>query len=123
MNRTDVIEKYKNEIIDTMVEYYEATLRFSGRVEYDLYIWEDGEIEMLETVSSSNSWLKPEEWEQRELFYVLTVRGFNVWDSCDEEKPEDETKAEEMEDIMISELVHEYKNEQVYIDFESAVEE
>lgn len=126
MTRYEIIKKYEDKIIETMVEYYEAVVRYNGRVEYALYIWEDGEIEVLEKTSGDNSWLQAKDWEERELFYVTKVKVdsiFNIWDGAgDISIPEDEDEAAEMEEELIENLVDEYKREQVYVDYRGALD-
>lgn len=125
MTRYEIIKKYEDKIIEAMVEYYEAIVRYNGRVEYSLYIWEDGEIEVLEKTSGDNSWLQAKDWEERELFYVATIKeygNFNIWDVIGESMPEDEEEAEKMEEEAIEYLVDEYKREQVYVDYQGALD-
>ena len=126
MQRSEVINRYETEIIEAMIEYYEEVIRYNGRVEYALYIWEDGEIEVLEKTSGDNSWLQAKDWEERELFYVTTVKvdsSFNIWDGVGGISiPEDEDEAAEMEEELIENLVDEYKREQVYVDYRGALD-
>ena len=126
MKKSEIIKKYEDKIIETMIEYYEAIVRYNGRVEYALYIWEDGEIEVLEKTSGDNSWLQAKDWEERELFYVTTVKvdsSFNIWDGAgDISIPEDEDEAAEMEEELIENLVNEYRTEQVYVDYRGALD-
>ena len=126
MKKSEIIKKYEDKIIETMIEYYEAIVRYNGRVEYALYIWEDGEIEVLEKTSGDNSWLQAKDWEERELFYVTTVKvdsSFNIWDGAGGISiPEDEDEAEKMEEELIENLVDEYKREQVYVDYCGALD-
>ena len=126
MKKSEIIKKYEDKIIEAMVEYYEAIVRYNGRVEYALYIWEDGEIEVLEKTSGDNSWLQAKDWEERELFYVTTVKvdsSFNIWDGAgDISIPEDEDEAAEMEEELIENLVNEYRTEQVYVDYRGALD-
>ena len=126
MKKSEIIKKYEDKIIEAMVEYYEAIVRYNGRVEYALYIWEDGEIEVLEKTSGDNSWLQAKDWEERELFYVTTVKvdsSFNIWDGAGGISiPEDEDEAAEMEEELIDNLVNEYRTEQVYVDCRGALD-
>ena len=126
MQKSEIIKMYEAEIIEAMIEYYEEVIRCNRRIQYDLYIWEDGELEPMQTVSGDNCWLVPHNGESRELFFVTTVKvdsSFNIWDGAgDISIPEDEDKAAEVEEELIQELVEVYKNEQVYVDYHGALD-
>lgn len=111
MKKSEVMVMYREKIIDTMVEYYEYVLNCNGRIQYTIYIWEDGEIEILEEVQGGNSWLKPREMETRELFCVCTIDCpfFDPWDCTDHSAPDDEEGREAERKEIIDWLVDEYK--------------
>lgn len=80
MNATvELINKYRDKIINEMVEADEAVYKCSGRIERQIYIYEDGEIEVLDDVSGSNTWL---ENQYRTLYYICTREApcFDVYD-------------------------------------------
>ena len=126
MKKSEIIKKYEDKIIEAMTEYYEEVIRCNGRIQYDLYIWEDGELEPMQNVSGNNCWLVPRNGESRELFFVTTIKvdsSFNIWDGVGcISIPEDEDEAAEMEEELIQELVNAYTNVQVYVDYQGALD-
>lgn len=110
MKKSEVINKYRNVIADIMVECYNSVLESYGRIQYKVYIWEDGVIDTLEQVQGDNAYLVPKDREPRELYYVTTVDSpcFDPWDYADEAAPDDEAVREQMERIIIAGLVDDY---------------
>ena len=103
MKRSEIIAMHYGKIIDAMTEHYRYVLNSDGRIQYKVYIWEDGELEYLYGVQGDNGWLQPKECEPRELFYVCTIDapGFDPWDIAENGAPDDETaRAEEREEII-----------------------
>lgn len=131
MERSEVISMYRDQIMVHMVKDYRSVLECNGRIQYQLYIWEDGEIEELEDVHGSTGYLQPRDAEPRALFYVGKVACpyFDPWDCTDHSAPEDEAERERermeiinwcMEeyesaiDEKLDEIIDEAKSEEVY---------
>lgn len=87
MTKIEVLKDNRYVIAEAMQYAFTDIMRSANRggMEVKIYIWEDGEIERLTTVSGSNDWLKPRDNEDRALYYVTTVKG--EW--CEDEDVED----------------------------------
>ena len=109
MRRSEAIEANRAAIAEYMVSHYETVMKCHGRIQYSLYLWEDGELEGLEQPQGDCSWLGPRYGEKRKLFFVTTIRGFNPWDIVDHSVPEDEAQKEEEEQDVIADLVVDYR--------------
>ena len=109
MKNSEMIKKFAAKIQESMIESYKTAIECEGRIEYQIYIWEDGEVERLQTVSGDNSYLKAKDSEPRKLVYVTTVKGCNPYDCADEAIPEDEAEREAMKAELIDWLMDEYK--------------
>lgn len=81
MLRSEAIEKYWDSIIETMKKAYSDTI--GGNTQEKIYVWEDGEIETLYGVYGDTSFLRPKQWEDRELFYIATVSTADPADFID----------------------------------------
>ena len=111
MKQTEVITSNKDAIIDAMKSAYRAVLHSDGRIAVQIYIWEDGEIEMLEDVQGSNSWLQARDAEPRRLYYVTTVDAgpcFDIWDASENGKPDDPDEAAALQDEITDWLMESY---------------
>lgn len=111
MIQTETLELYKEEIKEKMVECYRDVLE-SPQIQLGIYIWSDGEFQILTDVQGGNSWLEKKDWEERDLFYVTTIKldpGFDIWDWTCDPKPDDRTEAEKYEKELIDEFVSEYE--------------
>lgn len=110
MKTSEAIKKYQPEIMETMSEKYRNILESEGRLQYRVYVWEDGEIECLEGPQGDNSYLKAKDSEPRTIFYVDTVSapGFSIWDAAGESAPENEQEAEEIAKSVIDACMEEY---------------
>ena len=86
MLRSEAIEKYWDSIIEAMRKSYADTI--GGNTQEKIYIWEDGEIETLYGVYGDNSFLRPKQWEDRELFYIATVSASDPADFITENTAE-----------------------------------
>lgn len=73
MKRAEVIEANRERLAEEMRNLYRSVLDCDGRIEYSVYIWDDGEIETLEQTQGGNGWLQPKEWEDRKLYHVADV--------------------------------------------------
>ena len=112
MKRSEAIEKYYDKIKADMVELYRSVIECDGRIQYGIYIWEDGELEHLEEVQGGTGWLKPRDYEPRELYYVTTIYvdpSFDIWDCSESGAPDDEDEREAMREEIIDWLVDDYK--------------
>ena len=110
MKQSEVIEKFRSVIASAMIERYKDVLECNGRIQYKLYIWEDGEIVCQEGVQGDNAYLVPGEAADRELFYVTTISQpfFDPWDNADHSAPEDETEREKERAEIIAYVMDEY---------------
>lgn len=111
MKRSECITKHSGDIAETMVNRYRTVLESEGRIQYKIYVWEDGEIECLEGVQGDNAWLQPKDREPRELFYVCTIDSpcFDPWDYTDHAAPDDEDEREAERAEIIDYLVNDYE--------------
>lgn len=116
MKKSEVLKAYRDSIAESMVEHYRAVLESEGRIEYKIYIWDDGELEVMEEVQGSNDYLVAKDWETRTLHYVATIDSpcFDPWDYTEEDKPDDDDERETMEQDIINYLVSEYRREGVW---------
>lgn len=114
MKKSEIISKNRKAIIDAMADRYQVVLDSDGKIQYQIYIWEDGEIEMLEGAQGDNSYLQPKSGEPRDLYYIATVSApcFYAFDYSDEPEPEDETEREAARQEIIDYLVGEYRQNQ-----------
>ena len=111
MKRSEAILKYHDEIKETMINRYRTVLECDGRIQYKVYVWEDGEIECLEGAQGDNSWLQAKDAEPRELFYVCTIDNpyFNPLDYSDHAAPDNEEEREVEKREIIDYLIREYE--------------
>lgn len=113
MKRSEIITKYYDKIRESMIDHYREVVSADGRIQYSIYIWEDGELEYLYEVQGDNGWLQPRDMEPRELFFVCTISespSFDIWDYSDVGMPEDEVEQEAMREEIIDWLVDGYKD-------------
>ena len=112
MKDSVIIRKHRKAIAAAMVDRYRTVLESAGRIQYRIYIWEDGEIECLEGPQGDNGYLKAKDYEPRELVYVRTISSpfFDPWDYTDESAPDDEDEREATEQEIIDWLVDEFRN-------------
>ena len=111
MKKSEAIRANKASIAETMAERYRTVIECNGRIQYKIFVWEDGEIEALEGPQGDNAYLVPKDREPRDLFYVGTVAeapGFNLWDQTDHAAPEDPEEREAEEQEIISWLENSY---------------
>lgn len=115
MEKSEIITKFRKEIAEAMTDRYQVVLESEGRIQYKIYCWEDGEIEMLEGCQGDNTWLQPKSGEPRELFCIATVSApcFYAFDYTDEPEPDDDDEREKMRGEIIEYLVDEYRREGV----------
>ena len=112
MKRSECIMKYYDDISAAMVEHYRLVLGCNGRIQYKIYIWEDGEIESLQGVQGDSDWLQPRDGEPRELYYVCKVDSphFDPWEISDSVAPEDDEQAEAERKEIIDQCVDDYES-------------
>ena len=113
MKTSEAIEAYREKISAAMREDYRAVLEAKGRIEYKIYVWEDGELVEMCEPQGSNAWLQPRDHETRDLFEVVTVSYpfFDPWDCTSESIPDDEAEREKAEAEIIDWLCDEYVHE------------
>lgn len=110
MKKSEIILANQEAIADYLVSHFRTVMECHGRVQYDLYIWSDGELEGMQKVPGENSWLAPRDGESRELYFVTKVTGYNPWDLVDDHPvPEDDEQREAEEKDIIADLVQDYK--------------
>ena len=112
MKTSEAIIKYADAIKSEMVNRYRTVLECDGRIQYKIYVWDDGEIEVMECVPGDNSYLVPKSAETRQLFHVCTVSepNFDPWDCADHSAPEDEDERESERAEIIDYLMRDYED-------------
>lgn len=112
MGKLETIYKNQDRIYQEMLARYRDVLVNDCKIQYQVYIWDDGEIETLEGPYGDNSILKPKQGEPRELYHVCTVDapGLNVADYVEPNDPDDEQSIIEAQEDAIEELCDEYKD-------------
>ena len=110
MKRSEAIETFRKTISEELINRYRSVLECDGRIQYKVYVWEDGEIECLSGPQGDNSWLQAKDTEPRELFYVCKVDSpfFDPWDCADHSAPDDEEEREKERAEIIEWLVDQY---------------
>lgn len=111
MKYSEIINANYDRITEELISDYRSVIESEGRIQYKVYIWEDGEIETLCGPQGDNSWLKPRDAEPRHLYCVTVVDAdpsFSIWDYSDEGEPDDEDERETMRAAIIDWLVDEY---------------
>ena len=111
MKRSEAILKYQDKIKEVMIDRYFSVIDCNGKIQYKVYVWEDGEIEYLEGPQGDNSFLQAKDREPRKLFYVCTVDSpcFDPWDYSDHSAPDDENEREAERSEIIDYLMDSYK--------------
>lgn len=96
MKRSEIISQYADEIKAAMADSYRSVLDCNGKVQYRIYVWDDGEIRTLEGVQGDNGYLVAGDAADRKLYFVCTVSEpfFDPWDSTDHAAPDDEEQRE-----------------------------
>lgn len=124
-SRACLIKAHYNKILDEMVAMYEIVLKSHGRCQYQVYIWDDGEIERLQGPQGDHSYLVPRQGEKRDIHYVCTIDApcFDPWDLADHSAPDDDSEREKEEEEIISYLVNEYRNEGAEAALDAAIEQ
>lgn len=112
MKKTEIILANYAAIVAAMIEHYQTVIACEGRLQYDIYIWSDGELDILEQFQGGNSYLRPVDGETRNLYYVTTVGGqlCNIWDLAWETPPEDPDELKTAEEEITAWLLDEYRN-------------
>ena len=110
MKRSEILEKYRDKIEKEMVECYRSVLENSGNIQYDVYVWDDGEIRVHEDVQGSISRLVPCDAETRKLFFVdrIEMPFYDPWDSSIDAPPDDDAEREAQEKDIIDYEVEQY---------------
>lgn len=112
MKKSEIIRKYRDTIAAEMVRLYKSVIESDGHIRYGIYIWDDGEIRILEDVQGGNSYYVPDSTETRVLSAVCVIdvgAGFDIWDYTESDKPEDDDEREQMRDEIIDYLVEGYE--------------
>lgn len=103
MKKSEAITASAAKISDALINAYRAVLESGGRMQYKVYLWDDGDVQTLPGVQGDTCRLEPRAGESRNLYYLTTVEapGFDPWDAADHSAPDDpdERSAEEAEII------------------------
>ncbi|MBO7421801.1 MAG: hypothetical protein J6T99_00235 [Oscillospiraceae bacterium] len=112
MKASEIISANRAALAETLTEKYRSVISCDGRIQYKIYIWEDGEIECQEGVQGDNSYLVPNRGESRKLYYVtkVSVPCANIWDLAGESAPDDESEKAAKEADIIDWLMDEYRS-------------
>lgn len=73
MKKSDLIRVHYDAIAAEFVKDYRAVLGSAGRIQYSVYIWEDGEIESQYAAQGDSFYLDDSEDDERRLFYLDTI--------------------------------------------------
>ena len=100
-------------LIDEMTIRYRNVLESDGNCQYQVYIWEDGEVECLCGPQGDSSRLVARSNEPRNLYYVTTISApcVDVFDIAGAERPEDPAEEEAAKAEAIDWLVDNYSDE------------
>lgn len=111
MKKSELINANYNSIIDTMIDRYAKVINAAGRIQYDIYIWSDGEIECAELPQGDNSYLKPYDSEPRKLYFITTVSEpfYDPRDQITDPLPDDEDEQKAVLDEVDEWMVEQYK--------------
>lgn len=123
MKTSELIRANYDRIIDCMLARYRCSMECNGRTIYQIYIWDDGELEVNETVPGSHDWPAPREGSSHDLHYILDVQGFNPWDIADCREPDDEEEADAMRQELIDMAVDSYRDLQAEINLDGVIED
>lgn len=98
MKKSEVIVANRDAIRESMIDAYGHVIDSRGRMQYQIYVWEDGEIERLSGPQGDNSYLKPRDMETRKLFYICTVSEplYDPRDQITDPLPDDDAAREAM---------------------------
>ena len=115
MKPSEILTKFRSDIAEAMTDAYRTVISHAGRFQYKVYIWSDGEIELLEGCQGDCSYLVPKSSEPRSLIYVCTVSEpyIDIWNLADESVPDDEAEKKAKEKEIIDCLVSDYRNNAV----------
>ena len=109
MKKSELIRENFSRLAKVLADRYETVVDSEGRVQYKVYIWSDGEIQCLEQAQGDNSYLAPNNYETRELYYLTTVGGYRIDLADAAGLPAVETEEDKQEAVEF--LVDEYKRE------------
>lgn len=125
MKKSEFIQEHYSALIDAMVDAYEDVAGSYGRVQYKIYIWDDGQIERLQGCQGDSTRLVPRQCEPRELYYVCTVGGqyIDPWDFSDHSAPDDDDEREQEEQEILDWLVDDYKHNGAEAALDEAIKE
>ena len=98
MKKSEAIRKYYDAVRESMIDAYGHVIDSRGRVQYKVYVWEDGEIERLPGPQGDNSYLMPRVCETRQLYYITTVSEpcYDPRDQIADKLPDDEAECEKL---------------------------
>lgn len=110
-----LVSEHRDDIIAEMRYCYKSAAECDGRVNYDVYIWSDGEIESLPLFGGESSWLQAKAGEARSLYRVVNVSFSSYWsDFTDEPIPdraEDPDEWERVRDETVAYIMEGYDEE------------
>ena len=123
MKKSEIITRFAPALETEMVRCYRSVLESAGRIQYGLYIWNDGEVMVHEEIQGDNVTVRPGNSETRELFPVLTVAApfVDVFDLAGMDRPEDSAEADAAEAEAIDWLVDQYASEGASEQLDSAI--
>lgn len=75
--KSDVIENFRDEISDALKECTENALRSMGRVQYEIYCWEDDGVEIAEGTTDR---LRVNENNRYQHLYHIADISADMWD-------------------------------------------
>lgn len=119
MKKSEIVSNNYVSILDAIGTCYRDALEHDGSMQYGVYVWEDGEIEILPAVTGDSTYLVPKDCEPRQLVHVMTVGG----NTCHYSDGLDGTETEDEITTWLDELAGQYLDEQVEYDLDDVIEE
>jgi hypothetical protein len=101
---TEMIRKYKDNIISAMCEAYESSIRSEGNIQYSLYLMPNGEVVAHEEIAGDTFF-----YQDDGKMFLTTITGRIDFDDTDEYYSREDQIEEEM---------YEYSSDQVYTEFD-----
>lgn len=96
----EIYEAKEDEIKTEVEDCYINALKSGGRVCYQLYLWEDGELLTNEVLTGSNSWMQPRAGEGRQLYRLTDIMA-DPWGAGDYDLEDERQRAIFLEDVQM----------------------
>ena len=107
MKTSTLIETYREELAQAMIEAYRTVIRCDGRIQVSLYMSDDGSITTYEAVQGDRSWLANP--DLRCITIVSVSPSFSIWDASEAGEPDDPQEAQSLRDEIEEFLMDSYR--------------